>query len=71
VNALLFGGSLAWLALVGVRRLVRRPVESFLLTQPPAPGSTDDRFLAQVFFVWTCEELARLSCEADEWSRRV
>lgn len=68
MNALVLGGAAAWLTLRGIRWLTRpRPV----LTAPPAPGSTDDVFLAAVFASWSCEELARLSCEADEWSRKV
>lgn len=58
----------AWLTLRGLRCFARpRPV----LAAPPAPGSTDDVFLAAVFASWSCEELARLSLEADEWSRKV
>ena len=68
MNAIFLGIGAAWFTLRGLRWLARpRPV----LSAPPAPGSVDDVFLALVFSAWSCEELARLSCEADEWSRKV
>lgn len=74
MNAVFLALGAAWLVLRGLRWLSRpRPVLSPrpVLAATPAPGSTDDVFLAAVFASWSCEELARLSCEADGWSRRV